>query len=179
VGAVTEIVRRYVPATYNEMIVKPSGADLLFSASDLQALANYVKFRLFSTSVSEGDEESAWNLGVRQFIGKLTTLQYIPAAIDYWDSRLATKNTTGTNEVITYRDHRDGLLNLYDSLTKEVKEDSIELGFSTKVHGLLPGVSYGDGGRGILVTPDPMDWPQLRTTEEIILFDGVHWTVNE
>jgi len=158
------------------MIVKPQTSDLIFSLTDLQALADYVKFRLFATVAEPADEASAWNLGVRQFVGKLTTLQYIPAAIDFWDSRLAAKTTTGTNEVVTYRDQREGLFKLYDTLTKEVAQDSIDLGFTFNVHGLLPAVSYGDNGRGILLTPDPMDYPTMDS--DAVLVPDLWWRID-
>lgn len=178
-GAITEVVRRYVPATYYEMLSATlyEGSPRLFATSDLQALADYVKFRLFATVVTESEESTAFNPFERQFIGKLTTLQFIPAAIDYWDTRLAAKTTTGTNEVIQFRDHRKGLINLFEVLSEEVKKDSDELGFTFKLGTLVPKVTYGDNGRGILITEDPSTFPEPFGTAPTWL-DLLPWRVD-
>jgi hypothetical protein len=161
VGVITEAVRRYVPASYNAILIAPSD-NRLFATNDLQALADYVKFRLFSTVVAEVDEPTAFNDQESQFLGKLTTLQFIPAAIDYWDSQLSSIVATGTGEVANFRDHLAGLSKIWDKLSQEVLIDAPLLGFNLRKAGLLPGVSYGDNGRGILITPDPQDFPPLR-----------------
>jgi hypothetical protein len=161
VGEITNIVRRYVPATYRAMVEATSPTSRLFTTGDLQALAEYVKYRLYGTGAHNESQETQYNPQVRQFLGKLTTLQFIPPAIDYWDSQLASKVTTGTQESLSYRDHLEGLKMLYDRLTKEVAEEFLELapgeGFTIHSRSLLPRVTYGDNGRGIMVTPDPMD----------------------
>jgi hypothetical protein len=160
VGAIAEAVRRYVPATYNEMLIAPGAGERLFATSDLQALAHYVEYRLFATVISEADETVLFNPAQTQFLGKLTTLQFIPAAVDFWDSRLASVVSTGTGEVVNYRDHRDGLLKLWEILNREVLQDARIFGFNLKKSGLLPRVTYGDNGREILVTPDPEKFPK-------------------
>jgi hypothetical protein len=157
-GIITEAVKRYVPATYNAMLIAPSD-NRLFATSDLQALADYVKYRLFSTSIPESQETSVFNPYEAQFLGKLTTLQFIPAAVDYWDSQLSSIVATGTGEVANFRDHRDGLLKLWEILSREVLKDAALLGFTLKKIGLIPAVTYGDNGRKILITPDPQCFP--------------------
>ena len=158
-GAITDAVRRYVPATYNQMLIAPTSSRV-FATSDLQALADYVKFKLFSTSVDATLEASTYNPYENQFLGKLTTIQFIPAAVDYWVSQLSAIVSTGTGEVQNFRDHKDSLLKLWEILSKEVLEDAAVLGFSLKKIGLLPAVSYGDDGREILITPDPQCFPE-------------------
>lgn len=174
-GAITDTVRRYVPATYRAMVEVTSPSARYFTTSDLQALADYVKFRLFSTVVNEGAEATLYNPMLRQFLGKLTTIQFIPAAIDYWDSQLASKTTTGTSEVLSFRDHREGLITLLEELTRQVEEEFIELapeyGFTITKRTLIPKVSYGDNGRGILRTPDPATFPRLQERE----YDALDW----
>jgi hypothetical protein len=165
VGAITEAVRRYVPATYNEMLIVPN-TERLFATSDLQALADYIKYRLFSTVVDESEEAILFHPAQSQFLGKLTTLQFIPAAVDFWDSRLASIVSTGTGEVANYRDHRDGLLKLWEILNREVLQDAAIFGFNLRKAGLTPKVTYGDNGRGILITPDPQCFPKQYSTEK-------------
>lgn len=162
-GAVAENVRRIVPATYNAMLIAPS-ENRLFATSDLQALADYVKYRLFTTVVASDDEDLYYNSAETLFLGKLTTLQFIPAAIDYWDSQLASIVATGTGEVANFRDHLAGLARIWDKLSQEVLLDAKILGFSLKKAGLLPGVSYGDNGRGTFITPDPQTFPKQWAT---------------
>lgn len=183
-GAITDSVRRYVPATYRAMVEATSPAAKYFATSDLQALADYVKYRLFSTVVSEADEATLYNPHVRQFLGKLTTIQFIPAAIDYWDAQLASKSVTGTNEVAAYRDHRQGLIDLLEELTRQVEieysEIAPEYGFTIHKRTLIPQVTYGDNGRGILITPDPQKFPPMEGTSglpwwpwrEAVVYDG-------
>lgn len=175
-GVVTNAVRRYVPATYNAMLIAPSD-NRLFATSDLQALADYVKYRLFGTSVTESDESVFFNPYESQFLGKLTTLQFIPAAVDYWDSQLSSIVATGTGEVANFRDHRDGLLKLWDILTKEVIKDAAILGFSLKRVGLVPAISYGDDGKGVLITPDPQTFPKQWSTQRS-WFSSLPWAVD-
>lgn len=174
-GAVTNVVRRYVPNTYRQLVEATSGAAALFATSDLQALADYVKYKLFSTVVAEASEASIYNPVMQQFLGKLTTLQFIPAAVDYWDSTLESKTTTGTDEVIELRDHSEDLWKLFDILAAQVKEDFIELGIALKPS-LIPQVSYGDNGRGILKTLDPYDFPGMN--EEYKITDLLPWRVS-
>jgi len=179
VGAITDSVRRYVPATYRAMIEVTLNNERYYTTSDLQALADYVKFRLFSTVVAEASEAAIYNPTVRQFMGKLTTIQFIPAAIDYWDSQLASKTTTGTNEALAFRDHRDGLLNLLEELTRQVEEEFIELapvyGFTINKKTLVPRVTYGDNGRGILITPDPATFPPAYGSESPDYLGWLPW----
>lgn len=158
-GVITEAVRRYVPATYNAMLIAPSD-NRLFATNDLQSLADYVKYRLFSTVISEGDEAVLFNPQEAQFLGKLTTLQFIPAAIDYWDSQLSSIVATGTGEVANFRDHLAGLVKIWERLSKEVLQEAFILGFTLKRAGLIPAISYGDNGRKILLTPDPQSFPK-------------------
>jgi hypothetical protein len=177
VGAITDIVRRYVPATYRALVESTTPTGSLFATGDLQALADYVKFKLFATVVSEQDEALIYDPVLRQFIGKLTTIQFIPAAIDFWDSQLAQKNTTGTAEVITYRDHLAGLKHLFDELSQQVAEESLQLGLAKPR--LTPSVSYGDGEQRVLVTPDPQTFggAYSRTRQRSYL-DLLPWRVH-
>lgn len=163
-GAVAENVRRIVPASYNAILIADT-SNRLFSTVDLQALADYVKFRLFSTVVSETDETLYYSPEQNLFLGKLTTLQFIPAAIDYWDSQLSSLVATGTGEVQNFRDHLNGLVKIWERLSQEVLIDAKTLGYSLRKAGLLPGISHGDNGRGLLITPDPQDFPPLGATE--------------
>lgn len=159
-GAITDRVKAYVPATYSAMVT--NGDPALFSESDLQALADFVKFRLLGSTVLPADEATAFNSIIVTFLSKLTTLQFIPAAIDYWDSRLASEVVPG--EVQQFRDHVAGLQALHKMLSDEVTQDwkliGPGLGYGAARRS-KPAISYGDGGRGLLKTPDPFDIPSF------------------
>lgn len=164
-GAITDVVKRYVPGSYRAMVSLTSNSSY-FQASDLQKMAEYVKFRLFAsggTAVLEASEAAAYDPVLIEFMGKLTTLRFIPAAIDFWGVQLTQKVATGTNESASYPDRREGLYRILDDLSKEVAREFDELapvyGFRIYgVSGMVPRVSYGDNGRGVLITPDPQDF---------------------
>lgn len=155
-----------------------NGDPTLFSAADLQALADFVKFRLFGVSVDEADEGTLYSDILITFLAKLTTIQFIPAAIDYWDSRLASEVVPG--EVQQFRDHLAGLEALFKMLSDEVKADWIligpGLGYATNKQ-YTPKVSYGDNGRGILNTLDPADFPPVYSAQ-LSYLDLLPWKVD-
>lgn len=173
-GAVVDVVRRYVPSTYRALVEGTAGNAALFSTTDLQALADYVQYKLFSTVAGSSSEATVYNPVVLQFLGKLTTLQFIPAAVDYWDATLESKTTTGTDEVIDYRDHSEDLWRIFEELAAQVKDDFVEIGIALKPS-LVPQVSYGDNGRGILKTLDPHEFPGMN--EEYRIVDILPWRV--
>ncbi len=176
-AAITDTVRRIVPSTWRALVGVTQSGMVLYSTSDVQALADYVKFRLFSTVVAAGAESSFYDPRVVGFLGKVTTLQFLPAAIDFWGTQLESKQTTGTNESLTYRDNIESLWRLFDELTAEVAKEADDLGFTILgVKGLIPRVSYGDNGRGILITPDPQDFPAAYLSEPWT--DLLPWSVN-
>lgn len=158
-GAITESVRRHVPATYRAMI-GPSEVTDYYSLTDLQTIANYVVYRLFVTELSDPTEESNFNPRQIEFIGKVTTLKFIPAAIDYWMDQSETVNTHGPEESEDFPSRLAHLQELYKRLAAEVSDEWDEVIGITKPS-WAPGVSYGDNGRGLLITPDPHDFPAL------------------
>lgn len=162
-GAVTDVVKGYVPGSYRAMV---GVTNSYYGMTDLQKLADYVKFRLFGTTVSALAEATVYDPLLVNFIGKLTTLQFIPAAVDYWGDQLIQETTTGTNETVTYPDRRRELWTVFDRLRQEVHNEYSELAevYGFRIYGaqgVIPRVSYGDNGRGVLLTHDPNDWPPM------------------
>ena len=167
-GAITDIVRAIVPASYRAMIGS-TGTDY-YTQPMLQEAADYVKFRLFSTNnptyafVVEAGEATIYDVQLRRYMGKLTALQFIPAAIDFWGDQLVSESTQMPEENVEYQ--RADLWKLYDRLLAEVQGDFDNLApiYGVKIYnvqGMLPRVSYGDNGRRVLITPDPQDFPAL------------------
>jgi hypothetical protein len=173
-GAVTDVVRRYVPSSYKAMIEATQTSDY-YGATELQAVADYVKFKLLGSAVAEATEAASYDILLTNFLGKLTTIQFIPAAVDFWGDQLQNEVTHGTNETISYPERRDQLWKIFDDLRAQVQAEFDELaedyGFVIRGSGtMLPQVSYGDNGRGVLVTEDPQEFgiafpaPALRTS---------------
>lgn len=156
-GAITNIVKQYVPASYAALV---GATNSYYSLEDLQGLADFTKFRLYNTVVAEASEAAFYNPKELRLLGVLTTLQFIPAAIDFWGDSLASTATTGTNENDSFFDHRPDLWKIFDRLTTEAQALGSDIGVNIyAARGVVPKVSYGDNGRDILLTSDPQDFP--------------------
>jgi hypothetical protein len=157
VGAVTDVVRRKVPASYAALA--GSSNAYFGGVTELQALADYVKFRIFATNVASASEAVVYDLKQVQLLGVLTTLQFIPAAVDYWATQLSSESLTDPSENKVYRDPRPELWNIFEQLVAEADMLGNDLGVGVLgVKGVIPRISYGDNGRNILSTPDPIDF---------------------
>lgn len=156
-GAVVDRVRLLIPSSYRAML---SGVSPYFGQSDFQAHADLVKWRLFATTVAATAEASTWDLNVIAFMGKLTTLQVIPAAVDYWGSIAQTSSfNTGTQTGTTsFVNRPEELWKVFDRLQMEAKQEFTDLRvkygfiFLRRIDNLVPAVGYGSGAN---VTPDP------------------------
>lgn len=173
-GTIANIVKQYVPASYAALV---GATNAYYGPDELQSLADYVKYRLYSTVVDETDEGTVYNVQEQRLLGMLTTLQFIPAAVDYWSDQLASTTTTGTNESDAFFDHRPDLWKIFDRLTTESVALSSVVGVNIyAARGVVPRVSYGDNGRGLLVTEDPECWPPLqrnRTEDTSLVWSNV------
>jgi hypothetical protein len=159
-GAVTDVVKRYIPASYRAMV---GTTNSYYSLSDLQDLADFVQYRLFSTVVGATNEATQYDLEHRELLGMLTAMQFIPAAIDYWSDQIQSESTTGTHEVVSYFDKRDSLWKLFAQIQKDAQLLAIDLGVSIQqARAVIPKISYGDNGRGVLITTDPAIFPRPR-----------------
>lgn|SRR5574342_233503 len=159
-GAIANVVKQLVPASYAALISATNAYDYTFE--DLQNIADFVKFRLYNTVIAEASEAVIYNPKEQRLLGILTTLQFIPAAVDYWSEKYASVSTNPTSESVSYFDNRPDLWKIFDRLTVEAQALSNELGINIyAARGVVPKVSYGDNGRGILITEDPETWPTL------------------
>lgn len=170
-GAVTDVVRRYVPASY--LALASVSNNYFGGITELQAIADYVKFRIFSTSVASASEAAVYNLEQIQLLGILTTLQFIPPAVDYWGAaQLDSESLQDPDENRQYRDPRKELWNIFEKLVAEAQDLGSDLGIGVLgAKGVIPKISYGDNGRGILLTPDPLDYGEefeLQTFSDLI-----------
>lgn len=157
-GALTEVVRRYVPASYKAMI-GPSASTSFYSLSDLQTLVIYVQEKLFATHADVTAEASVWTPLQLEFIGKVATVKFIPAAIDYWMDQQEQVQTTGTNETESFPARLAHLREVQRELMEDVAAEAPWVLPSTEAS-TEPQVSYYDNGRGILDSPDPRAFPR-------------------
>ena len=172
-GAIADIVKRYVPASYKALVGATNSYD--YTAADLQALADFVQYSLYAT-VPGATNEASWDYEKRQLIGMLTTIQFIPAAIDYWGDQLETESTRPTSETVSYFDRRPDLWKLLTRLQEEAESLSGKLGVTlAPIRGYYPKVSYGDNGRNILVTSDPQEFGSAFNNSSMTT-TGVDWT---
>ena len=157
-GTISNIVKQYVPASFKAMV---GATNAYYSQIDLQALTDFTKFRIFSTVVAEASEAGAYNLKEQRLLGVLTTLQFIPAAIDFWGDQLSSESagSIGQEKNVGYFDHRPDLWKVFDRLSVTAQELSTELGINLNIaRAVIPKVSYGDNGRELLLTSDPQDF---------------------
>ena len=172
-GAIANIVRQYVPVSYAELV---GATNSYYSAEDLQGLADYVQFRLYNTVAGAASEASVYNVKEQRLLGVLTTLQFIPAAVEYWSNQLASTTTTGTNESDSFFDHRPDLWRIFDRLTAEAAALGTDLGVNVyAARGVIPRVSYGDNGRGILITGDPSLFPSHDESNVRAIDTSINW----
>ena len=163
-GAVTDIVKRQVPASYRALV---GVTNSYYNLTELQMLAEAVQFRLFATVPGAANEATVWNRTEIELLGTVTSLHFIPAAIDYWGDQLQSQATSGTSEDVSYFDRRPELWKVYQILAARAAELSEETGINIKkIRAAIPRVSYGDNGRGILVTGDPQDFGSAWSTSD-------------
>lgn len=156
-GAITDIVKQNVPASYRALV---GNTIYDYSLADLQNIAEGTQFRLYATIAGVTQEESTFTRNQIELLGVITTMQFIPAAIDYWGDQLQSENTSGTEENVSYFDRRPDLWKVWDRLAARSQQLAEEEGVNlVRLRAILPRVSYGDNGRNILVTPDPMQFP--------------------
>lgn len=174
-GAITDVVRRYVPSTYVAMI--GGGETDFYSIDQLQDLADYVQARLFSTVPGASNEADLWDVKQRELLGMLTTLQFIPVAVEFWGEQMSSETTTGTNETVTWRDRRPDLWKIFAQLQIDANQLAIDIGLPfSQTKAVIPQVSYADGGRRILKTTDPDRFPKQQSRRRFFGEPGLLWT---
>lgn len=176
-GAITDVVRRYIPSTYSAMIGQ-SGVTDFYSITQLQDLADYVQARLFSTVPGSTNEATLWDVKQRELLGMLTTLQFIPVAVEFWGEQMSSETTTGTNETVTWRDRRPDLWKIFNQLQIDANQLAIDIGIPfSQTKAVIPQVSQGDGTQRILHTTEPDFFPKLHSRRDRRFSEpGLLWT---
>jgi hypothetical protein len=157
-GTVLDQVRILIPGTYRAMLHTSN----TWTEPDFQAHADFVKFRLFAT-VANVTQEATYDPMLAGFVGKLTTIRIIPAAIDFWGNQLESETHQapgGQRENVTFPERRDHLWKIYERLLGEVNKEFGILAdkydfasWVTSLDGIVPKVDLGD--EEFKVTADP------------------------
>lgn len=175
-GVVTDVVKRKVPASYAALIGATNNS-YGYGITDLYQISNLQQFKLFGTFTDISSESTVYDPIEVQLLGVLTTLGFIPAAVDYWGDQIVSQNLQGTSESNSFLDRRKDLWNIFEQLVKEASDLAQSAGISLTA-AIIPKVSYGDNGRNILITPDPECFP--RQISRRSLYDlGVWAPVND
>lgn len=169
-GAITDVVKRTVPASYRAMVGPSDISSSYYSKAQLQSLVDYVQFKLLATVAGATLEATVYDLVLLEFLGKVTTIKFIPAAIDFWMDQYEQQTTTGTNEHVQFAARLAHLREIQQELSSTIDAEWGQLapiyGFVIRgQRGMKPDVSYGDNGRGLLLTPDPQEWPAQDSTD--------------
>jgi hypothetical protein len=135
-------------------MIGPSELTSYYSLDDLQALVEYVQIKLFATKADLTAEASVWTPLQLEFIGKVATVKWIPAAIDYWMDQQEQVTLTGTNENESFAARLAHLREVQRELAEDIAAEAPWVLPGT-LASTEPAVSYYDNGRGILNTPDP------------------------
>lgn len=154
VGAIALRAREYLPVSYDALV-----RDARYGERLIQNRISAVKYRLFATVISPSLEATTYDLFVQEFVGKMSCLQIIPAAIDYWTDQHTSVSTTGTQESVAFPDRIRSLQALQEWLVAEVKRDKPDIdaiiGVTIRRRGRYPKVSTTRD----LVTSDPGCFP--------------------
>lgn len=172
-GVVTDVVKRKVPASY-AALVGATNNSYGYGVTDLYQISQLQQFKLFGTYTTVDNESTVYTPIEVELLGVLTTMSFIPAAVDFWGDQIISQNLTGTRESNAYLDRRQELWSIYDKLVAEAAELANSAGVAIKT-AIIPNVSYGDNGRNILTTLDPACFPPIFDTSGNI-YETWLWT---
>ena len=128
----------------------------------LQSKVDIAKYRLFGTVVSATIESTIYNPLEMNYAAKMTALDVIPTAIDYYKNQRITIQTTGTTEAVSYPDRIRALEKLYATFTQEAMKLALELpDLQKRSRRALP-----RGNTKPLVTQDPSDFPVKQSPKD-------------
>jgi hypothetical protein len=93
-----------------------------FGDSLVQDAIEENKIEIFNAAVPVANEVT-YDIRVQKYIARVTALDLIPAAIDYWMNQRQSFSTTGTSENASYPNRIEALKNLAADLTARVAKD--------------------------------------------------------
>lgn len=117
-GALADRVRGHMPESYGMLI-----ANRNFGEPLIQQHVDTVKYLCFATVVDAALEATLYDHVLLDYVGKLATLQVIPAATDAWANTPTGQTTTGTSETVSFGDRVTNLWKLHERLLADVKRD--------------------------------------------------------
>ncbi len=162
-GDIYQRVRGHLPNSLAALSKDPRFGDIR-----IQQKIDLVKYRLFATSVSPALEATSYNPMVLDFLAKKSTIEIIPAAVDFWTDNPQTLNTTGTDEVISYPDRIAALWKVYERIAAEIEklEADVLADLVTTTRKRVPAAV--DTRAEDMVTNDPIDMGRAFADPHII-----------
>ena len=120
-GTIYDFCRSFIPSTWNALERDEQYGDAL-----LQRRIEVQKLRLFGITILPEDEEDL-DIRVQSFLAKLTVLNLMSTAMEYWMNQRESVNATGTSEASTWPERIEHLKQIRDQLTREVLDERDEI----------------------------------------------------
>ena len=114
-GAIAERVAGILPVTWDALERDQRYGDTL-----LRTAIDTIKERVFGVNVTPTAEVS-YPLIVIDYVAKLVAIDLCTPGIDFWMSEVTSASTTGTNEVVTWVDRANQLMQLRKDLLEETR----------------------------------------------------------
>lgn len=152
-GRIADNTRTIIPVTWDAL-----SKDSRVGDSALEARIDYIESLVFGDPIPDGGE-AALDALVVEFVSKLSALEIIDMAIDFWMNQEDTLTTTGTNEVVSFPDRISALEKRKKTLLADVAK------LEPLVEPLLPElIERSSNSRPLLssfdtplLTPNPTD----------------------
>lgn len=165
-GLIAKRVRAHMPVTYAALV-----NDANIGESMIQDTIDIVKTLYYATNVDPSLEATNYGSIVCDYLAKVTAINIIPSAIDYWLDRPVTISLSGTNESMTKPDRIEGLWKLHEKLLRDVKEEAYLAPPITKGKSAIPGIVNG----GNFVTIDPQKIGKREGEQLGLPFEVTEW----
>lgn len=161
VGAIAERVKGIIPVSWDAL-----SQDSRYGEALLRTVIDSKKEEVFGEVVTPTNE-TQYPLLVIEYVAKLSALELLTPAIDFWRAEPVSVSATGTNENTTYSDPVVALQALRESLLAETRR------LWPLVKGLISYTRVSTAPRAMsntindeFLTPSPQEFPRpYRVTE--------------
>lgn len=154
-GAIARATRSVIPVTWDALQKAEEYGDSL-----LQDKIEIIKLRVFGSIVTV-DDEITYDIRIINFIAKLSAIEIIPGAVDYWMNQHQTVTTQGTQEMVSYTDRIDALWKVYERLVADVASERATIEALLGVTQIMPNThtpAFSEGKEEGFKTPLSSDF---------------------
>lgn len=114
-GAIAERIQGIIPVTWDALV-----NDSRYGENMMRTAIDTVKTRVTGTNISPLSE-STYSVLVVDYLAKVTVLDLITPAIDFWMNQPLAETTTGTSEVVSFTERVEALNQLRKDLLEETR----------------------------------------------------------